>query len=426
MKWANLRSVPFFTYLDPASTDPDELVNRDELVSWLRRGLDGYLRGSDKSRRRAFPILGDKGVGKSIVVRKVIDELRELHAATTLFLEVDCRRWRDQRRVYGEIARQAVDQLARRADVDEALLATARVLETIAKYDSVERKVIHEHLVQHKAAINLRGKQVLVGFLGASYDISLQRGRESRERMEGSVLFDAPRLREAVVGFFEDLRVHANFDVVLLLDNIDELDHEAIRTETERDRLRGETDGLLGLAHAPIGLILTMRTYFAGILSREVDDPKYLARMPAREHVAIIERRLQREPEEVQAAFADAACRGCIAALAKLAPTPLALLKWFRYLAERELHASPDVRAALRQSLHERYAQIGPEWIEKVATKFEAPNQAVSREALLAACNSNESTFAQLERYQVILPLDWWQPYEYTLDPELHFLVGAG
>lgn len=282
---------------------------------------------------------------------------------------------------------------------------------------------MHEHLVQHKAAIKLRGKQALIGLLGASYDISLQRGRESREQLEGSVVFDAPRLREAVVGFFEDLRTHANFDVILVLDNIDELDHEAIRTATERERLRGETDGLLGLAHAPIGLILTMRTYFAGILSREVDDPKFLPRMPVEEHAAIIERRLEREPPDIRAAFEDAACQNCVGELADLAPTPLALLKWFRYLAERELHATGDVRDALRQSLKERYAQIGPEWIVKIAGEFESPAQAVPREQLMAACGSKESVFAQLERYQVILPLDWWQPYDYTLDPELHFLT---
>lgn len=125
----------------------------------------------------------------------------------------------------------------------------------------------------------------------------------------------------------------------------------------------------------------------------------------------------------MRAAFDDAHCRGCIEQLATLAPTPLALLKWFRYLAERELHASPDVRAALRQSLSERYAQIGPQWVETIAKQFDGPAQAVPRDQLLAALGSKESVFAQLERYQVILPLDWWQPHEYTLDPELSFLI---
>ncbi|MFV8751399.1 AAA family ATPase [Nannocystaceae bacterium ST9] len=417
--------MPFLNYLDPASVEPDDLVDREAPLAWLRQGLDSYLRAPKTAPGRAFSILGEKGVGKSLLTHKVVADLRQIHLATTLFLDVDCRRFRNQRAVYGEIARQAVDQLAPRADVHEPLLATARILETIAKYDDVERRVIHEHLVQHKAALQLKGPKALIGFLGASYDISMQRGRQSRETLEGSISFDPPRLREAVIDFFHDVRAGADFDILLVLDNVDELDHDAIRSEEARARCRGETDGLLGLTHAKIGLILTMRTYFAGILGREVDEPTVLTRLSPADHVALVRGRLTRESAEIQQEFAQAPCVRGIERLAELAPTPLALLKWLRYLSERNLHTTEDAATALRGLLTDRYAQIRESVIEAVVREFDISNAPVSRDRLVAACEGDEGKFAQLLRYQILLPVDFWYPYEFTLTPELHFLLAA-
>jgi hypothetical protein len=414
--------MPFLNYLSPASVAPEDMVNRESEELWLRAGLESYLQTPDKSRGRAFCIIGEKGVGKSILTRKVIAGLREVHAATTLFLIVDCRRFRDQHGVYGEVARQAVSQLAFRQDVDRALVANAHVLATIAGFDAVERRELHEHLVQHQMASNLQSGRLL-RYLGATFNISLGLSRKSRETLEGKVRFDGHRLREAVVDFFQDVREHAGIDVVLYLDNIDELDHDAIRSEEGRLRVRKETDGLLGLAHAPIGLILNMRTYFASILTREVDNPRVLRRMAPADHIALVQRRLSHEAGDVQAELRGEAAMSGLRQLATVAPTPLALLEWFRYLCERDLHGSEDFLVGLRGMLDDYFASLPIKVIERVAALFEDPDEPAPRSRILAACNENEAVLDQLLLQQVVLPQDFWHPHEFTLAPELHFLL---
>lgn len=416
--------MPFLTYLDPASVDPSELVNRAEVVRWLHASLDSYLRAPDKSRGRALAILGDRGIGKSIVMHKVIEELREALSATTLFVTVDCRGVGEQRRVYHEIARQAVDQLAFRRD--PALLDTARLLETIASFDTVERKLLAEQITHYKAALKLGGERKLLHVLGASYDLRVEQSRQAREALEGSIRFDSARLRDAVIAFFDDLRQHAGLDIIVVLDNLDELRHEAVIDDELRTWLHGEIDGLLGLARAPIGLVVTARTYFAGSLSRQIDGNKILTRMSAQEHEQIIRRRLAREAAEVQAVFQDQACAGCIGRLAGLAHTPLALLSWFRYLSENELQASQDPRDGLRNLLLDRFANIRPKYIEAVVEAFgDDPYEPVPAERLLEACEQKSSVFRQLLRSQIVLPVDFWDPHEFALAPELHFMCPA-
>lgn len=413
--------MPFLTYLDPASTDPVDHVDREPKLAWLREKLLSYLRAPDKTRGRAVAILGERGIGKSILARKALSELRELHTATTLFLEIDCRRIRSQRKVYHAIASAAVEQLGQRADVDKALLDTARVLETIASMDTVERKLVHERITSYKAAAKLDGGRKLLKHLGIGYGINIERSVKSTEGLEGSIHFEGTRLRDAVTAFFEDLREARGFDVIVLLDNLDELDHEAIAKREEREALLAEIDALLGLALAPIGLVLTVRTYFASSLTRDIEN-KVLRPLADDEHTTIVRIRLAHEPEDIRASFEGDDCDDCIERVATLAPTPLALLRWFSYLAENELHTSPDIATNLRGLARDQYATVRLPVLERVVAAFEDPTDAIPEDTLLEACGGNRVVFAQVLRYQIVLPVDFWHPSEFTLSPDLHFM----
>ncbi|KIG12936.1 hypothetical protein DB30_00892 [Enhygromyxa salina] len=254
--------MPFLTYLDPASTDSADHVEREVDVAWLRQSLLGFLQAPDKSRGRAVAILGERGAGKSALAHKVVDELRELHAATTLFLIVDCRKHRNQRKIYHAIAVEAIKQLGYRSDVDQSMLATARLLETIALMDTVKQATVYERISTFKQAAQLNGSRSLLNYLGVSFEINIERSAKNLDSLEGSIHFDGSRLLDAVVAFFEDLRAHQGLDAVVVLDNLDELRGELRRciassgdgTLSTLDDPR-EVDELvrLGLAHREQG-----------------------------------------------------------------------------------------------------------------------------------------------------------------------------
>ncbi len=416
--------MPFLTYLDPASVEPTDLVNRTQIVHWLRNNLDSFLLSEDKSRGRSVAIIGERGIGKSMVMQSVISELRHVHSATTLILTVDCRGCASQRRVYHEIARQAVNQIGPR--LDAPMLDTARILETIAAQDEVRRSVLAERITEYKSAIKLTGKRNFLGLIGVAFGINLERSKRSREQLEGSISFDGTRLREAIIAFFADLRAHAKLDVIVVLDNLDELRHEAIIDSDVRTWLSGEIDGLLDLVRAPIGFVVTARTYFAGSLNRQIDNTKVLHRLTTDEHIAIIQRRLQREPGAVQSAFKNPESDHCTNILAKRAHTPLSLLSWFRYLAENEQHCDEHPLTSLHALLIDRHANIKSTVIKAVVQAFGGkPYEPVSSEALLTACGQKSAIYKQLLRSQIVLPVDFWDPYEFTLAPELHFMLEA-
>ncbi|MFO7564132.1 MAG: AAA family ATPase [Enhygromyxa sp.] len=413
--------MPFLTYFDPASTDPSDHVDREADVAWLCQSLMSHLKSPDKSRGRAVAILGERGTGKSTLTRKAIDQLREHHRATTLFLTIDCRRIRTQRRIYEAIAAQAVNELGFRADVPGPLKATARLLEAIASMDTVKQTTLYERMAAFRLAVKLSGNRNLLRLLALTYDINLERSGTHVESLEGSIHFDGHRLRDAVVAFFQDLRNH-DLDTIVVLDNLDELDHEAVANDAQRQSLLEEIDALLGLTLAPIGLVLTVRSYFASSLTRAIDGNRVLHRLSNTDQVELLRKRLAREPKDIRAQFEAPACDACIERLARRAPTPLALLKWFNYLAQNELQAEANIEHNLRGLARDQFATVRLPVLEAVVASFDDPNDPIPEADLLAACGNNRSVLAQLMRYQIVLPVDFWHPTEFTLSPDLHFM----
>src|SRR5690606_3487676 len=131
------------------------------------------------------------------------------------------------------------------------------------------------------------------------------------------------------------------------------------------------------------------------------------------------------ETEDVQSQLGPETVRQGLRRLAELAPTPLALLAWFRYLCERELHERDDFTRELRGMLADYFASLPINVLARVIEAFDGPDAPVARARLLAACNENEAVLNQLLLQQVVLPQDFWHPNEFTLAPELHFMLEA-
>ncbi len=124
-------------WIQPVSTDPALLVDRDEEQKSLRRYLDESL----EAQQRDVQILvsGPRGVGKSIFTKTVLRQFARANPKSVLVLTVDGRGLR-----YREFLRQVADRLAlalreRAADLDNALLHWADQLALLANADVVTR-----------------------------------------------------------------------------------------------------------------------------------------------------------------------------------------------------------------------------------------------------------------------------------------------
>jgi hypothetical protein len=414
----------FLRHFDPSAVNARLLVNRKQDFDWIVQRLSTYLKDPGPHDGLGFCVMGEKGSGKTILTRAAIRKLREDFSDRTVFLEVNCRELRSAKAVFAAIAVATVESLhslrQASAKVPNELLASAQILATITRFDEAELKVVHEHIEQYKIAVGLQGQRALLDALNVSFGISLERSEKTVRQLNGRVLFDEQRLCKAVCALFRDIR-EAGFEIVLYLDNLDELRH-TYRTAEERERVRLDVEALLLVREAPIGLVVNVRTYFSGILPREITNRRVLRRMSDADLLQTVEQRLNGELADVKASFGEAALKAELQKLARVAPTPLALLQWFKFLFEEELIAPGRLNDGLDQYLETSYTSVRRETLKKVAEAFDEPTSPLPRAALLAACGNNEAVLNQLQDRQAILPVDFWNPVEFTLDPELSFL----
>ncbi len=416
----------FLRRFDPSTIDPLYLVNRKDDLDWLVGAIADYLRDPDPTARRAltFCIVGEKGVGKTIFTRAALRQVRHDFSDRAIFVEADCRDFHSALAVIDALAKSVVEGLddSRRTGtpVSNELMCTAQVLAALTRFgEPKELSVVHQQLEQFKVAVNLKGDQALLKMLKLDFQVSLEQSTSTSHQLSGKVTFDEMRLCRALAALFEDIR-RAGIDVVLYIDNMDELSHH-YQTPDGRAKVRRDTEILLLLRNAPIVFIVNMRTYYSGILPRELTNRRVLRNMGEGELRAILAKRLDPERIEVKQAVEEPGLKKTLVRLAEIAPTPLAFITWFKAIFEADALAEENLDAGVQSFLDTTYSTVPADVWRRVVRAFPKPESAINRAALLVACEGNEAELSQIVDLQGVLPKDFRNPSTYyTLDPALY------
>lgn len=410
----------FFDHFDPADVKPRQHIGRARDAQWLREILARYLQTAELDAGKALCLIGEKGTGKSILTRTVLDELRGRFAANTLFLVVDCRSCHNQRGVISAICNEIVRELhslmRASAEVPPALVAASQLLRALSGLEQVSLKAAHAQTLQYQDAAKM-GSGKLVGSLKRNFGLSLKLTEHQIRSLMGAVRFDNRGLTDALIALCADLRV-IGYNVVLFLDNLDELRRE-YRDPAARAHLRGEVEGVLTLREAPIGLVLNIRNYYASAVPRERWNTRVLQPLSTDAMIEALDKRLRHERAEVHAAVA--AARPLVERLAAIAVTPLAFFRQVKFLFEEGCLTEDRVDDGLRYYLKTQYPNIEFEALARVVQAFATPDAIIDEAAVRAACGS-QALFEVIQDRQVIMPDDFFNPVRFALDPELHCL----
>ncbi len=426
----------FLNHFDPADISPDLLVDREEDVAWLRSNFESYFDAIEQhtlepAARRIVGLTGEKGAGKSIVAAKVVQELRKKYSGSTLFASVDCRSANGARGVVARIASSLLAEIAEFTPVVAAagtpfpawLLPLTSVLSNVAHADSANRKTLRQQMSLHKTALKVGG-QLTQRALSAEFQLSFEQELRASDAFETTVNFDVDRVMELAAKLFQDIR-NAGMRVFLLVDNVDELQHE-YWDEGRRSSTLATVKSVLKLTEAPIAVLLCMRTYFQGVLPRVAGQPHSLGRLSEAWLLEIIERRMNLEAEPVRRGLLADDAQAIIKTLAARAATPLALLSWVKWVTERAPGFAGTIEAHAerwRGASYVDFKKVVEATLELFAKQQAAGVSAVSTEELLAAIGGDPHAMRYLQTTELILPRDFWEPTHFVLDPSAAWIM---
>jgi Cdc6-like AAA superfamily ATPase len=285
-----------FRHFKPTNVEPNLLVDRAPEQGELRAMISPYLGLDDAKSRGCWAVIGEKGIGKSIFTRAVLQDLRSKHSGSTLFLEADCRSKHSWKKVIEALAASLAQELrnmqAAQVKYPPELLARAQQLVTLSSYDEAERREVHETLRIFEVGAGGGAALQATKALFANFGINLKRTDRELKDLTGKIKVTEFYLQDTLRALFEDIRQHG-FKVIIYLDNVDELEHNYSTPEAIQ-RVRRDVEGLLELADAPVGLVLNTRTYFSSILQRVARDIVLLERLKQEDTMAMMDNHLRR------------------------------------------------------------------------------------------------------------------------------------
>ncbi len=411
-----------FTRLDSRSTDPRLFINRSHDVDTLAEQLDAHLSVDDPSTSMAIRITGEKGSGKTIFLRHVIQKVQAAYP-TALYVNVDCRMSGTSRRVLQRIADATVAELDRLlkagTGMRPALVDAARAVSALATFDDVELKKAHEHIIQFKAAAGLSVDAALLGQLKSQLGVSFERSDRQISQLTGSIRIDERKLGSLLNALFHDIR-REGINIVLIVDNLDEMRPD-YRLPAQRDTAREEAMWVLELRQSPVLMIACMRTYFADV-ARDIGKKWHLDALPSNVLLAIAERRAKEEPSNVQTWFGSNEVNSLAHMLAGVAPTPLAYLDWLEFFCREKAFDKQRRAKAIQRFVEAEQTGLVFSVLEQLGREMDT-NHELDRDELLRACGGRESEIVAIIDAYAVLPNNLWNPTRYRLDPALFLLL---
>lgn len=410
----------YFQHLDPTSTLPGLLIDRDAERERLYQLLQRFVTAPQDARRTlSLTVTGPKGSGKSIVTQSVLSRLRQDFSAQLAILSVDCRQRRGWREVLAMVAETLREELRSlqdaRVPVPPYGIEAAGLLRDIASMDEVKEEQLEEFTRSYTARASFDRALTLRVAFNAELGLELTRTETRRRALSASRLLDEGRVSNLLIALLRDL-AQDGLRVVLFIDNLDELDHRYTTAE-ERLAVRQEVEGLLRLREAPVAFIVNVRTYFAGALGRVNDTRVLLEALPPERLHEVLARRLEDEPPEVLAALRAPEVQTEVGWLAEVSGSPLEFLNHVRNRGQAgrldPARRGDDVRAEARET----FPNLTIEQIERLVRGFGTSPTRTWGE--LAQALGNESLLRRMVQAQAVLPVDYWEPDELTLDPRL-------
>jgi len=419
-------------WIQPVSTDPTLLVDREEEQAALRR----YLEESLEARIRDVQILvsGPRGVGKSILTKSVLNEFGRAHATEVIALTVDGRGLR-----YREFLRQFADRLAaalreRGASVGNDLLHWADQLSLLANADVVTRAQT-ETMARKYAADATVSKELLLYKLQGRF--AWEETRSLGATVQSSFTVSDSLLHASVIATLERLAKPASpWFVVIFYDDLD----QAVLGETEAE-VAPVLRQILDLR--PCISLMHFRTEaVVENIAREVGERLDVKPMQPKHLMEVLLARHQWAVESVQKQLPLDGDWAPMERLARATGNPLVFLKWAHALLRTFPWPPPPAWTQLPELTRMVFAAdvmngVEPSLIHQLVEVVERcdggrPDVVVHREDLVrgaakthvsTARGLSEQEIDDLIKLQVLLPRHRFLPTQgYRMIPVLDLL----
>jgi hypothetical protein len=412
-------------WVRPTSVDPGDLVNRDTEREKLLGILEDYRAtametGTASAREARLLISGERGVGKSILTRRVLADFKARHPDQVVAATIDARSLQ-YRAVLSEIASALVTQVRPQAESHrKELLPLLDYVELLATRSQVQDSQTASIQTKYGVSAGL-GTEALVKLTSL---FTWERTRQVAATTQATLTVTDSLLHTAIDLLLGEL-ARSPWFVVIFYDDLDQA-----LTGTDSDEILSLFRRVLELRPC-IALVHVRTECCVENLNREVTENVEIRGLQAVELAELLRRRLETAPREVKEALGPQANWRAIDQLAELTTNPLVFLRWILGLlrtqdlptaqgwgTEPALHSLISTAAPVQG--------FDPKLVARLVAVIDKLGRWFTREALLAAASSKDLSahdIEDLEKLGLLVPRYRFRPQgELYLEPVFDLL----
>lgn len=394
--------------LRPEGLEPELFANRDALRVDLKHRIDTAIKAKGIEGIR-FLGTGERGVGKSILFRKV---LRELHQEGDFILvEIDGRECRDELELLKNLCRTMCGALRDRfRDDGSRLFAEAAYIEDIVEKSKITRRNALSIMKGTKIESGIEIGTGLVPFLKAKLGITDESAKSEEVSDEYEFDINVPFLRDLLNSVIKNIGVEQKF--LFFIDNLDQV--------YEKDTISNFLKSLLAIKK-PI-VVITVRTEaLSNELRRDFRRIVPVEELDEEGLIEVIRKRLEVCDEEDITDIDEARLFEVADILKTLTGNPLAFLTWIEFLCNNtELNPETAIED-LKRYTDTHFSDFLPGELEKIIKFFlKQDNDYKGKEDILKG-GFSKGFCERLRERGVLIPNDIYKPRYYKIAPEFVF-----
>jgi Cdc6-like AAA superfamily ATPase len=389
----------------PEGLEPELFADREEDREDLKRMIATAIRTKGIEGIRLLGT-GDRGVGKSILFRKVLKELHQ--EKEFIYVAIDGRECRDEVDMLKKLCKTICGALREKFRDDDRVLAEAAYIEDVVEKSKITKKNAISILngIKVKSGVEIGIITVLKTKLGITGEIA------EREEVSDEYEFDvnATFLLDLLNSVIET--VAEKQKILIFIDNLDQI--------YDKERI-SEFLRLLLAMKKPV-VVTTVRTEaLSNELRRDFRRIVPVKELDEDALIRILEKRLEVCDEEDRESINEEQLFKVADALKTLTGNPLAFLTWIEFLCNStELNIETAVED-LRRYADTHFYDFRPEELEKISRFFLKQGNTYKEKKEILEGGFSEGLFDRLYERGVLVASDIYNPRHYKLAPEFAF-----
>jgi len=393
----------------PNSFDTKLVANRDEEYSKIKGKIGMFLDNRDEERRKLM-IYGERGVGKSILIIKILKDISEEKDLITISIDGD--EARNPEDLLRDICKNLAEELynfytknENKNDVIDKEIAFLDYISYAKTLKDTDVITIVERLEG-----NIESSIGIFNILALRSKIGAVEGKDHTTSHEIEQSIDSKFIIKLLENVTE--KVHDFADILIYIDNLDQLE--------DKDSIDDFVTEIIKLKK-PI-LVTSMRREVADRnIGRDFKEVQYIEPMTSDGLILVFKKRLEigcsKKDELLNTQLLDIAeilkdCTG----------NPLSFLTWLNYLiVDADLDSSKIVKN-LRGFTKAYYSTFDEKKIEEIAKYFiSAGSEFLHKEKIISELGIENDLLDMLDDFGVIIPENRYNPRSYKVSSDFMF-----